>query len=257
MFVDLTKAFDTVNRPALWKILTKFGCPEKFVRVARELHDNMMGRVIVEGGYTIPFPITTGVKQGCVLAPTLFGLFFAAMLSQANFSNCPDGVYIRFRRDGDIFDIKRLHDLAHTSEELITELLYADDCALVSHSEEGLQAMANALSTATKMFGLTISLKKTEVMFQPAPGTTRSEPSIKIENTTLNVVNKFKYLGSIISDDCSIEREINNRIRLASDAFGRLRNKVWNCREITLATKLIVYQAIVISVLLYGCETWS
>ena len=77
MFVDLTKAFDTVNRTALWNFLTKFGCPEKFVRVARELHDNMMGRVIVEGGYTFPFPITTGVKQGCVLAPTLFGLFFA------------------------------------------------------------------------------------------------------------------------------------------------------------------------------------
>ena len=65
----------------------------------------MMGRVIVEGGYTFPFPITTGVKQGCVLAPTLFGLF-AVILSQANFSYCPDGVYIRFRHDN--FELKQL-----------------------------------------------------------------------------------------------------------------------------------------------------
>nr|VZI50552.1 unnamed protein product [Spirometra erinaceieuropaei] len=79
-FVDLTKAFDTVNREGLWKIMQKFGCPERFTQMVRQLHDGMMARVTDNGAVSEAFAVTNGVKQGCVLAPTLFSLMFSAML---------------------------------------------------------------------------------------------------------------------------------------------------------------------------------
>ena len=83
LFIDLTKAFDTVSRLGLWSFESKLGCPPKFISMVRSLHDGMMARVIENGDVSSPFPVTNGVKQGSVLAPTLFGLLFAEMLSAA------------------------------------------------------------------------------------------------------------------------------------------------------------------------------
>ena len=81
----------------------------------------------------------------------------------------PDGIYIRFRTDGSVFNLRRLLARTKTIEELITELLFADDCALLAHMEEALPNIVNRFSDAAKNFRLTISLKKTEVFYQPPP----------------------------------------------------------------------------------------
>ena len=98
-FVDLTKAFDTVNRDGLWKIMSKFGCPEKFINIVRLFHDGMEARVKDNGEFSEPFPVTNGVKQGCVLAPTLFSMLFSAMLTDA-FRDENVGIEFRSRTDG-------------------------------------------------------------------------------------------------------------------------------------------------------------
>ena len=79
-FVDLTKAFDTVSREGLWKIMAKFGCPPVFIEMVKQFHEGMLARVLDDGTTSDPFTVTNGVKQGCVLAPTLFSLMFSAML---------------------------------------------------------------------------------------------------------------------------------------------------------------------------------
>ena len=261
MFIDLTKAFDTVNRQALWRILSKCGCPEKFINIVKQLHDDMVGSVSVHGETTEKFGITTGVKQGCVLAPTLFGLFFAVMIRDVVNEideKHQDGILIRFRHDGRIFHLSDLKAKTKTRTEFINELLYADDCALLSHTAEGLQRSANIFAAACKRFGLTISIKKTEVMFQPAAAkASRVEPEIEVNGCKLNVVNQFTYLGSIMSDDCKIDKEIEARIKKASASYGRLTDRVWENRSVKLKTKIAVYKAVVMSTLLYGCETWT
>ena len=92
-FVDLTKAFDVVSRPGLWKIMAKFGCPARFIAVVRQFHDGMLAWVQSDGEDSGPFPVTNRVKQGCVLAPTLFSMLFFAMLTDA-FQDCDDGLPI-------------------------------------------------------------------------------------------------------------------------------------------------------------------
>ena len=68
-----------------------------------------------------------------------------------------------------IFNLRRLLACTKPIEKLITELLLADDCALLAHTEEALQHIVNRFSDAAKNFGLTISLKKTGVV--PVPST--------------------------------------------------------------------------------------
>ena len=76
----MTKVFDTVNRDAVWKIMSTFGCPEKFVNIVRLFHDGMQARVKDDGQYSAaPFPVTNRVKQGCILGPTLFSMLFSAI----------------------------------------------------------------------------------------------------------------------------------------------------------------------------------
>ena len=144
----------------------------------RLFHDGMTGQVLSSGNVTEAFAISNGVKQGCVLAPVLFNLFFTCMLSHA-VQDLEKGVYIRYRLDGSLFDLE--------------EVLFADDCALVAHAEPDVQMMLDRFSEASKLFGLTISLGKMEVLQHPAPNTyhlypvlpsmTHDLPMLNISNT--------------------------------------------------------------------------
>jgi hypothetical protein len=256
VFIDLTKAFDTVNISALWTILMKLGCPRKFTTLIRLFHDDMTGQVLPNGDFTNPFNISNGVKQGCVLAPVMFNLFFTQVLLHA-VKDLDLGVYIKYRSDGSVFDLRRLSAKTKTLEKLILEALFADDCALMAHKENHLQVIVDRFAEASRLFGLTISLGKTEVMVQAAPNTTKPPPVITINGTTLKCVESFKYLGSTISSDGSLDKEITARIQKASQALGRLRVKVLQQKGIKLSTKLKLYKAVVLTSLLYGCETWT
>ena len=105
VFIDLSKAFDTVDRSTLCTLLRRYGCPETFVKIIQEFHDGMAGAVSIGGSTTDPFEISHGLKQGCV--PTLFTLFLAALLSTVS-EHLSTGVFIRTRSDGKLFKLARL-----------------------------------------------------------------------------------------------------------------------------------------------------
>ena len=71
---------DLVSRDGLLKILAKIGCFPTLLSIMKSFHDDMKGTVLYDGATSDPFNIFSGVKQGCVLAPTLFGIFFATLL---------------------------------------------------------------------------------------------------------------------------------------------------------------------------------
>lgn len=256
-FVDLTKAFDTVSREGLWKIMRKFGCPDKFISMIRQFHDGMLARVPDDGDSSDAFPVTSGVKQGCVLAPTLFSMMFSAMLSDAFCDDEETSIKIRFRTDGKLFNLRRLQAKTKVQKDSVRDFLFADDCALNAATEGQMQESMNSFSTACKNFCLTISTKKTEVLHQPAPQKPYIEPVITVDGEPLKTVDKFTYIGSTLSRSVNIDDEVETRIAKASSAFGRLRDSVWERRGIKQATKLKVYQAVVLPTLLYACETWA
>ena len=132
-------------------------------------------------------------------------------------------------------------------------MLFADDAALTAHAEEALQRLVSCLAHACQEFGLTISLKKTNILGQDVS----SAPSITIGSYTLEVVENFTYLGSTISSNLSLDAELNKRIGKAAMALARLGKRVWDNSMLTIGTKMKVYQACVLSTLLYGSESWT
>ena len=187
-FVDLTKAFDTVSRDGIWKIMTKFGCPPRFITMVRHFHDGMQARM--QNEFSGPFEVTNGVKQGCVLAPTLFSMMFSAMLMDA-VQDSGTGFPIRYRFVGNIFNLSRLQ----AKTKVLDELLYADDMEKNASSEAEMQRAMDQVSQSCDNYDLTIGTKTTEVVHQPAPGNPYNETTVCVNGQNLKVVDKFTYLG--------------------------------------------------------------
>ena len=105
-FVDFTKVFDKVSRNGLYIILSKLGCPEKLLNIVKSFHDGMKASLIYEGMESSQFDVKNGVKQGCVLAPVLFNIYFSYLIKYA-FDNNQRGVYLHSRLDGSLFNVTR------------------------------------------------------------------------------------------------------------------------------------------------------
>ena len=127
----------------------------------------------------------------------------------------------------------------------------------VLRPEEKMQKGVDEVSGSCDNYDFTIGIKKTEVVYQPAPGKPYKEPTITVKGQRLQVIDKFTYLGSTLSRVVQIDDEVNARIAKASAAFSRLRGSVWDRSGIRLNIKLKVYKAVVLPTLLYACETWT
>ena len=80
--------------------------------------------------------------------------------------------------------------------------------------------------------------------------------NFKISDARLNNVDRFCYLGSLLSSSRNIEEEVQRRIGMASSSFVRLTPRVFASRDLSIHTKMKVYRAVCLSVLLYASETW-
>ena len=202
---------------------------------------------------TLPLTSSASLQHD---VPNLFSMMFSAMLTDA-FRDGDVGVCFQYRTDGSVFNLRRLQAKTKVQEDIARDFLFADDCALNAGTEPDIQGSVDQFSKACDDFGLTISIKKTEVLHQPAPATPYVEPNITVNGQKLAVTDKFVYLGSTLSRSVNIDEEVSYRIARASAAFGRLRDTVWERRGLTKETKLKVYQAVVLPSLLYACETWT
>ena len=171
--------------------------------IITSFHQDTQSTVCFDGATSDDFPVSSGVKQGCILAPTLFGIFFSMLLRYA-FADCPEDVYVRMRSDGKLFNIARLRAKTKVYEVLIRGLLLADEAVLTSHSEQGLQHLVDKLFHTCKEFGLTVSLRKRLTVDILAQGA-ESPPVITIDNMVLKVVDTFTYLGSTVSSSPSVD----------------------------------------------------
>ena len=155
----LHEVFDTIGRTGLWQLLRKYGCPEKFTTMIESLHTGMMVNVRNGGKVSDTSAITNGVKQGCVLAPTLFSIFLSAMLEEA-FRGMGDGVYIQSRQNAELLTVSHFRAKTKTKNILVRELLFADDSTQIAHSAEEIQRIVDALANASSKFGLKINIRR-------------------------------------------------------------------------------------------------
>ncbi|VDM03387.1 unnamed protein product [Schistocephalus solidus] len=116
-FVDLTKAFQRVNRNGMWNVMQKFRCPERFTHIVCHLHDGMMERFNDNGTVSETFAVTNGVKKGCVLALNMFSLLFSAMLIDEHHDEQP-WIRIAYRTHGYLLNCLRMQVSTYVSRNM-------------------------------------------------------------------------------------------------------------------------------------------
>ena len=104
-----------------------------------QFHDGMQARMQNHGGFSEPFEVTNGIKQGCVMAPALFSMMFSAMLMNA-FQDSDSVFPIRYRFDGNMFNLRRLQGKTKVQTDVLDELLHADDMDKNASSEAKMQS---------------------------------------------------------------------------------------------------------------------
>jgi len=237
-------------------VLRKLGYPDQFTNLIAALHTGMNGSVNLKGDLSALFEITNGAKQGCVLAPTLFSIYLTMVMNHA-FDGYDKGVWIQSRPGVDLFNVNQFKYFTRTRKVLIRELMFADDTTFVAHYHQQAQEIITRFAKSARDFGLKINITKTEMMYQPPPGEHDEGEKIDIDGEILNTVKSFKYLGSTITNNKKLDQELQLRMSKASQTFGGLRERVWDNGDLTIKTKCAIYQAIVLSTLLYGVESWT
>ena len=154
-FIDLAKAYDSVDRVLLWEVLARFGVPPRMIKVIRMFHDGMRASVqLDDGDLSAWFNVCQGLRQGCVLSPLLFNVFFAAVIivvlqrftedplivsNLVYLDDAPKGEDGRPRKEGTLEMVRRA----------VWGMLYADDAGVVSTSPRGLTRMMGVIVVAS------------------------------------------------------------------------------------------------------------
>ena len=170
-FIDFQKAFDSIHRETMWKILRLYGIPEKIIRIIQALYNDFTCSVLHNGNLTPWFAVQSGVKQGYMLSPLLFLTVLDWIMKET----------IKDNRTG----------IRWTLTTQLEDLDFADDICLTSSTRTHLRSKTLKLCSTAKKVGMKIGIKKTKLMtIGESPN-----PTIKINGQEIETVDKFTYLG--------------------------------------------------------------
>ena len=236
-FVDFRKAFDSVNRAALWYKLGQLGISGKFILTLMRMYSlNKFAVKILPSSRSRAIPTRTGVLQGCQLSPLLFILFINDLIDFLRDENC---------------------DAPRIASEPLHALLFADDLVLSSCSVGGLQYMLNRLKCFCDFWNLELNQEKTKVVvFKRGVKLSKLE-HWSYDRSNLEVVREFKYLGLLFSNRGSWKKHILESTKTARINILQLMKLCYRCPYLPTTLLLRVYDATVKTSLLYGSEIWG
>ena len=261
-FIDLSKAYDSDDRTLLWTVLARFGVPQNMISVIRQFHDGMRACVrLDERVCSRWFAMEQGLRQGRVLAPLMFNIFFAAVINVAS---------TRFKADKGIMDalahLKEKRGAGGRGEATVGEsvlatplwgMLYADDAGVASQSPEQLKKMVGVIVAVCAAFGLTVSEAKTEIICLRAKGMPESTAtfSVKAADQVYNQMNEFVYLGGTVNHNADLFIEVVRRIRNAWLSFRKYTLELYDRPSAPLELKTRMLRAEVLEIMLCVCVT--
>ena len=237
VFVDFTKAFDSVHRERMFTILGLYGIPPKIVNAIRCIYTGSKSFVSTPDGDTEAFSVNTGVLQGDTLAPFLFIIIVDYVLRES-MQRKELGVELR-RRQG-----------SRRPAQYLTDLDFADDIALLSHTMANAQTLLQHLESAASTVGLFINRSKTKAL---AIGEHKNIGAIALSSGPIETVADFCYLGSWIRTS---NKDLTARKAQAWAAADKLR-RIWKAPQLSRELKVRLFRATVETVLLYGAQCWS
>ena len=237
-FIDFKKAFDSVHRGKMIRILRAYGIPDIIVQGINVMYSNTQAVVLSPDGETDPFQIHAGVLQGDTLAPYLFIIILDYVMRKALGEDKDDlGFTISPRRS------------RRQPADIITDLDFADDIALLSDTLIQAQELLSRVESAAETVGLQMNISKTKVVAY------NTEENITISTKSggqLEQVHDFQYLGAWVDQS---EKDLKVRKALAWKACNKMRT-LWRS-NLSTSLKISFFRAAVESILLYGAEAWT
>jgi hypothetical protein len=247
-FIDYTKAFDTVNHEKLIKCLKEINLDGTDIQLITNLYWDQTANIRCNGETTDQIPIQRGVRQGCVLSPSLFNIY-----TESIFNNNTDENE-EVTEDAQITE-ENVKPGLKIGGRRISNLRYADDTALMAESPKLLQELVDLVNKKSKELGLEMNIKKTKVMAFSRDNT-RPRIDIFINGERLEQVSSYTYLGHLMTEDGTSEKEIRKRIGIAKSTFKNMKN-VFTSKQISKALKMRLVKNYVYSTFQYGAETWT
>ena len=234
-FVDMKKAFDTVNRDCLWFKLLKAGIHGKILNAIQSLYKDVSCAVSINGDLTEWFPVRQGVKQGCGLSPTLFAIYINDLVNDINELNC--GI--------DVGDTR------------ISSFLYADDIVLLTENAEDMQRMLNVLHVWCGKWRLVVNESKTKVVHFCNRTKSQCDVLFTCGNKSVEYSDCYKYLGFWFNEFLDMEKSINEVTKSASRALGAIYIKYQSAGGMTYSVYTKLIESVVEPVLFYCSGIWG
>ena len=226
LFIDYTKAFDSLNHGFLLQALKNQGVPDKLTKVIQSMYTNLKARVTtdISGEF---FNIGKGVKQGDPLSPLLFNSALEEMFKNLKWEG--KGIKI--------------------NGSYLNNLRFADDIVLISDKIEELREMLMELELGGRESGLEINIQKTKLL------TRKKEQNITLNGKKIEHVDNFTYLGQQISFINSDRSELERRIAISWKKFWSLKHIFKGNFQNKLKSQIL--NSCVFPAFSYGCQTWA
>jgi len=185
LFIDFKKSYDSVRREVLYNILIECGIRVKLVRLIKMCLAETYNRVWVGKNLSDMFPIRNGLKQGDALSPLLFNFTLDYAIRR-----------VQIIQDG--LKLNGTHQL----------LVYADDDNILGGSVHIIKENAEAFVVASKDIGLEVNADKTKYMAMSRDQNAGRSHSLKTDNSSLERVEVFKYLGTTSKDKTLVRKKL-------------------------------------------------
>lgn len=236
LFIDLSKAFDSVRHDKLWSKLVAIGISSKFLKNIQCIYANAKAQIRTKYGISNNFPLLNSVFQGETLSPKLFTLFIEDIVGTLN-------------RSG-ITSIK-------IGEAEINILLYADDMIVLAYNVFDLQAKINVLIRYFSDNDLQINIAKTKIVIFRQGNGKLNKPKVFWGSHEIEIVDKYVYLGVPMYGNMKFKQTVTDFINKGRTAEKSLFDLFRRANINTLDTRLMLFESLVKSVLLYCSHVWG
>ena len=235
LLIDFRAAYDSVRREELWRLMSEFLFPHKIIRLLRATLTKVYSRVKVQNSLSEKFETVTGLKQGDELSTKLFNIALEGTCRRAH-----------LELSGSIFT---------KSTQL---LAYADDIDIVARNLRSLTDAYSKLEREASKLGLQVNEEKTKLLMVAASARTKQRVGslLCIGDKKFEVVEEFKYLGSLVNSTSDVSQEVQKRIHSGYGAFHSLRHLLTS-KSLSRGTKKSIYKTVIRVIVLYGSETWN
>jgi len=226
--LDAKKAFDRVHHMKLLNVLLTKGLPGKFVKIIMNWYSKISAAVRWNNSVSLFFQIRSGIRQGSVLSPCLFNIYFDTLVT--SLENSDLGCHIR--------------------DKYIGIILYADDIMILSASLKSLQKMLDICHNCGASLDIVFNVNKSW-LFKVGPSHLEELDALFIGGQELKWSKNIKYLGIILVSAKEFKVDITVQVRKFYAAANAIMS---NCKQVSDLVKLQLLESFTLPLLTYACE---